>query len=214
VEEVKALFAEALATGAQPSEVFPDLFEGEPRFSSPQAAQRFYGNLFGLWDRLAAGHSEEPKAERPERPAPPPALPQPALLGRPPEDAFVEECFRYLASLQDRDRRRLRDRFEQRESDLIQAIASLKLEASAEDVGVDMGFELWVMAELALGPKVGRTDFGKLRQPPPAEINAALARYLEEWLEEATLDERDPLRAEDRARLQPMLQAAIAQLVG
>jgi hypothetical protein len=215
VEEVKACFAEALTTGAKPSDAFPSLFEGEPHFPSPQVAQQLYGNLFGLWDRIADGHPEEPalSAPRPERPAATRAVDPPKAIDRAPDGDFVEQAFRYLASLPERERRRWRDRFEQRESDLIQAIATLKLEPAAEEVGVDMGFELWLMAELALGTKVGRTDFGRLRSGGAAGANPAMEAYLSEWLSEAMLDEEDPLRPEERARLEPLLLAAIAQLV-
>ncbi len=216
VEEVKALFAEALAAGAAPNEVFPGLFEGEPHFPSPQVAQQLYGNLFGLWDRIAEGHTEEPPAARPERPARP-TLPRPLdpppVLGQPPDEAYVEQAFRYLTSLPPKERRRLRDRFEQRESDLIQAIATLQVQPAAEEAGVEMGFELWLIAELALGARVGRTDFSQLRAPGEAGANPALEAYLEEWLQEAMLDETDPLQQADRDKLEPMLRAAIAQLV-
>ncbi|HYG70272.1 MAG TPA: hypothetical protein VD838_21525 [Anaeromyxobacteraceae bacterium] len=54
-DEVAALFSRAQADGEDRSSVIPALFPDEPRFASPDAARRLYGNLFGLWARLAAG---------------------------------------------------------------------------------------------------------------------------------------------------------------
>jgi hypothetical protein len=176
-------------------------------------AKRLYGNLFGLWDRLVAGGSVEPAAG-PSRPAPPPPVPPAptAIDGRVPDDAFVEAAFRHLSALPDRERQRKRDRFEQRESDLLQAVLALKLTPEAEQAGLDLAFELWAISELALGDRLGRTDFGQLRAGTPAPAQPALERYLDEWLGEAMLDETEPLSAEERAKLEPLLRSAIGQL--
>ena len=54
-DEVAEHFRTATAAGEPRGDVIPSLFPEEPRFESPEAARRLYANLFGLWDRVAAG---------------------------------------------------------------------------------------------------------------------------------------------------------------
>src|SRR5512132_477096 len=79
-EEVAKRFRRAQAEGAERSEAIPSLFPSEPRFASPDEARRLYANLFGLWNRVAAGLSASddlpdpgpaPKAQRDGVPEPP-----------------------------------------------------------------------------------------------------------------------------------------------
>src|SRR5512141_2816101 len=63
-DEVAERFKRAQAAGEARSAVIPALFPEEPRFDTPQEARRLYGNLFGLWGRLAAGlgtHDDTPE---------------------------------------------------------------------------------------------------------------------------------------------------------
>src|SRR5919204_5087327 len=60
--EVAERFRAAHAAGADRSDAIPALFDAEPRFSSPDEARRLYGNLFALWDRIAAGRSADDDA--------------------------------------------------------------------------------------------------------------------------------------------------------
>lgn len=208
VDEVKELFREALATQQTPSSTFPELFEAEPRFPSPELARRLYGNLFGLWSRVARGILDEPRGqvEKPQEPEPVPP-PQPIAGAELPDD-FVEAAFAALTTLPAKERQRQRDRFEQRESDLVEVIRQLHLAPEAELAGVDLAFELWLICTWALADRVGRTDFSSLRAPAPKGAQPALERYVAEWLAEAEVDEEEPLSAEDRARLEPVLRAA------
>src|SRR5512137_2870976 len=67
-EEVADHFRAACAAGEPRGDVIPSLFPEEPRFESPDAARRLYANLFGLWDRVAAGmgiDADEPVAAEP-----------------------------------------------------------------------------------------------------------------------------------------------------
>src|SRR2546423_4153246 len=61
VATVKDVFAQAHAAHDPPSEAIPALFPEEPHFPSPELARRLYGNLFGLWDRVARGQLDEPR---------------------------------------------------------------------------------------------------------------------------------------------------------
>src|SRR5438309_1782663 len=80
--EVSGRFAAAQASGRDRSEVIPTLFPAEPHFDSPDQARRLYGNLFGLWDRIAAGQGAGDDApELAGGELPPPPLPERGSLG-------------------------------------------------------------------------------------------------------------------------------------
>jgi len=212
IDAIKAVFQQAQADGASPSEVFPALFEGEPHFASPEDARRLYGNLFGLWDRVAAGELEEPRA-RPEKPAAPAVIAPPAEIeGKVLPDGFVQAALGALTTLPEKERTKQRDRFEQRESAVCEAIRELGLPPGAELAGLDLAFEVWLLCGWALGARAGRTDFVRLQKPAPRGSQPALERFIAEWLGEAELDEEEPLTSQDRAKLEPLLRQAAEQL--
>ncbi|MBS2026852.1 MAG: hypothetical protein JST54_03020 [Deltaproteobacteria bacterium] len=205
---IKDIFQEAQKEGDQPSDVFPALFAQEPRFPSPDLARRLYGNLFGLWDRVARGQLDEPKG-RPAAPeVPEPIAPPPAIEGATIPDEFVQAALGALTTLPEKERGRQRDRFEQRESELCESLRQLKLSDGAEQAGLDLSFELWLLCGWALGERAGRTAFKALRDPPQEGSQPALERFIAEWLGEAELDEDDPLKPEERQKLEPFLRRA------
>jgi hypothetical protein len=212
VDDTKEIFMEAQAEGMRPAQAFPELFDGEPRFASPALALRLYSNLFGLWDRMADGKTDEPSAHEPKpRPPPPPPAPEPLEKGKPLTDAFVEAAFAHLSATPAREARRHHDRFEQKESDLIQAIAQLKVDPPAEEAALQLAFELWAISQLAYGDDAGRTTFAKLRAGE-GTAPEALVRYIDESLTEAEIANDDAMSADDRAKLEPLLRAAAGQL--
>lgn len=211
-DAVKALFQQAHAEHAVPGEVFPALFEAEPRFASPELARRLYGNLFGLWERVAAGKLEEPKIHAESAPAPEPIAPPPPIEGAEIPDGFVEAALGALTTLPAKERSKQRDRFEQRESALVETLRQLRLSPGAEEAGLDLGFELWLLCGWALGDRAGRTDFTQLRNPGPRGTQPALDRFIAEWLGEAELDEEEPLAVAEREKLEPLLRHAAEQL--
>lgn len=206
--EVKELFREALAAHETPATTFPELFEGEPRFPSPDIARRLYGNLFGLWDRVARGVLEEPRV-REEKPPPPEMVPPPPPLEvAVVTDEFVEAAFKSLTTIPEKERQRQKDRFEQRESEWVELIRRLGLQPMSEEAALECAFELWLVCGWALGPKLGRTDFTRLRSPAPKGTQPALDRFIADWLGEAELDEDEPMTPEDRQKAEPLLRAA------
>jgi hypothetical protein len=211
-EAVKALFKEAQLAGALPSEVFPGLFEAEPKFASPEAARRLYGNLFGLWDRIAAGQLDEPRSRSEKAAPPPPIPPPPEVEGALIPDGFVQAALGALTTLPEKERTRQRDRFEQRESELCDAIRQMNLSPGAEQAGLDLAFEVWLLCGWSLGARAGRCDFSALQKPTPQGSQPALDRFIAEWLGEAELDEEEPLSASERQKLEPLLRMAAEQL--
>ncbi len=119
-EEVAERFALARAEGDDRSEAIPALFEEEPRFPSPDEARRLSANLFGLWDRVAAGlgaADDAPEVAQPRR-APAAAPDRGSLAGDRLTPEFVEAMWKHVASLPEREARRLRDRFQNVQPDL------------------------------------------------------------------------------------------------
>ena len=210
---LKDVFAAAQQEGAVPGEVFVALFAEEPRFESPEAAKRLYQNLFGLWDRVARGDSGEPVGGRPvavEKPAP---LPPPdEVEGTEIPEAFVQAALGALATLAEKERAKQRDRFEQRESAACERIRLLQLSAAGEEAALELAFELWLLCTWALGARAGRTDFARLGAGELAPAQPALGHFVGLGLGEAELDDDEPLSADERARIEPLLHRVAAML--
>lgn len=206
-------FREAISEGGAAGEVIPGLWEGEPRFPSPELALRTYANLLGLWDRLAAGLAPEPAPE----PAPGPRRREPAPAPEPPgegplPDAFVEAAWRYLADLPAREIERLTHRYENLEPDLSEFARLEAGEDAAADDADTLVFELWAMLDLARPRRerraVSRADLaaaaGSSGNPEPV-----LDRYVDEAVAEAQLDDEAPLTEEQAARVRGIARTAV-----
>jgi len=214
-EEVAERFRAAQASQEARNEAIPGLFEREPHFASTEEPRRLYGNLFALWDRLAAGRSVEGDAQEaslePTDTAVPPLPPRGATAGDelPPE--LVEAVWKHLAALDERERRRLRDRFENAQPDLVAWLDVVALPESGADVAQDLALETWAMFDVAFGERVGAVPFQELRacevEPPCLEAaQHALAAYAAEALDLAQ-DEDAAFGAADRAQVERVVAA-------
>jgi hypothetical protein len=209
-EEVAERFRSAQASRVARNEVIPALFEQEPHFASPEEPRRLYGNLFALWDRVAAGLSAAEDAPEsalpPARAAALPLPPRGATAGDelPPE--LVEAVWKHLAALDERERQRLRDRFDNAQPNIVAWLDAVPLPESGAAVAHDLAFETWAMFDVAFGDRVGAVPFQELRacQAEPACIEAsqhALAAYAAEALDLA--QEEDPtFGVADRAQVE------------
>ena len=213
VADVVEMLKTGLDAEMQPDEVFPELFDEEPRFTSPADARRLYANLFGLWDRLAAGRSVEPTG-RPvgtgREAAPPPEPMEPPLS---PE--FVEAAWKHLADLPPKDMERWLHKWANIQPELTEALQLESGEdAEVADTADTLAFEVWVMLELAqhtrIRPVRMEEFLGQLRSKTAPE--PALDRYIEDALEEARLDEEQPLSDEQSAKVGSLVRAAVRAL--
>ena len=209
-EEVAERFQVAQSSGEERSDVIPALFPDEPRFDSPDDARRLYGNLFALWDRMAAGLSvaEDAPAATPE-PAVPPKLhlpPRGAARGSQLPSAIIESVWKYLDALPDRERRRLRDRFEGSQPNIVAWLDVVPMPDEGALAAHDLVFETWAMFDVAFGERVTAVEFRELRalesEPPPLEASQpALATYVGEALD-IVVEEDPALGAPQRAQIE------------
>lgn len=221
--EVAERFQRAQAGGQERSDVVPALFPDEPRFESADAARRLYGNLFALWDRLAAGFTavDDAPALRSEpalgpSPGPPPLPPRGAAHGDQLASQLVEAVWKHLAALSERERTRLRDRFEGAQPDLTAWLQARPLPDEAAVAAEDLAFEAWAMFDVAFGERLGKVEFSELRaleaEPPTLEARQpALAAYVAEALD-LVAEEEPVFGAAARAQVERALATVAAAL--
>jgi hypothetical protein len=215
-DEVARHFRAACAAGEPRSDVIPSLFPQEPHFETPDAARRLYANLFGLWERVAAGlgvDADEPVAVE-SLPPPPPE--RGAVDGRVLPPPFVEAAWRWLAALPGRETTRLRDRFQNLQPDLDAWLGEVELPESGGLAAHDLVFEAWVMFDRAFDDRLGDVDWKELREleaePPALEsVQPALAGYVAEQLDNLQ-DEEPDFGAPERAQVERVIATAGAAL--
>jgi hypothetical protein len=219
-EEVAARFTAAQAAGEPRAAVIPTLFEQEPRFGSPDEARRLYGNLFGLWERLASGRG--PHDDAPEvvaEPPPPPPLPRRGQVsGTELPAELVETAWRWLAAAPPREVARLRDRFTHVQPDLAAWLDTVPLPESGLLAATDLGFEGWAMLDVAFGDRLGAVAWRELREvtrePPALETTQpAFAGYASEQLDLLEAEDQ-AFTAEARAQVERVVAAVVAALTG
>lgn len=221
-EDVVVVFQRAQRAGEPRSAVIPTLFASEPRFAGPDEARRLYANLFGLWDRLAAGlgaHDDAPEVV-PEPAGPPPMPERGAVPGRLLTPELVEAVWMNLAAAAPREAQRRRDRFMNVQPDLAGWLEAVPLPDSGALAAQDLAFEAWCMFDQAFGERLGVVEFRDLqaidREPPPLEtVQPALASYVAEQLD-VLADEDPAFGAAERAQVEKVaatLGAALTEAV-
>jgi hypothetical protein len=216
--EVAERFRSALAAGQERSDVIPTLFTHEPRFASPEEARRLYGNLFALWSRIGKGLSvmDDLPAAVEEPPAPPARKlpPRGTARGTQLSALLVDDVWKHLDTLSDRERQRLLDRFEAAQPNVVAWLDAIPLVEEGVAAAHDLAFETWAMFDVAFGDRVGEVSFQTLRatQAEPAPLDAtqpALAAYVAEALD--ILAEED---AQFGATARAQVERAVAVVAG
>jgi hypothetical protein len=217
-EEVAERFQRAQAAGEARSTVIPGIFPQEPRFETPEDARRLYGNLFGLWSRLAAGLGA--RDDMPEVvPEPEEAEPLPER-GSLPGDVLtaevVESVWTGLADASPRELQRRRDRFMNAQPDVMAWLESVPVPDVGSLALQDLAFEIWTMFDQAFGERLGTVEFRDLRdlekEPPPlAEVQPALWTYISEQLD-LSGEEDAAFDAAVRAQVERALSSVAAVL--
>ena len=214
VPEVIEVFKSAQAGHVEPDEAFPDLFDDEPRFTSAADARRLYANLFGLWDRVAAGGAIEPTG-RPESKHRE-AAPAPEPMAPPLSAEFVEKAWKHLVDLSPKDMERWLHKWVNTQPELTEALQVEAVDDTAvADTADTLTFEVWAMVELAqttrLRPVLMDEFLKELKSKDVPE--PAIEQYIEDALEEAKLDDEQPLSEEQAEKVGQMVRAAVRALV-
>lgn len=216
VAGLKEAIRAAQERGEAAAGLFPTLFEKPPRFGSPEQAVRLWGNLFGLWDRIASGGPVEPASPQPraaaeEQSAPEPS-PRPEPLGDGPlTDAFVQAAWRHLGGLPERELEKLSHRFDNTQSELAELV---QFEAGESNAAIDtadtLAFEIWAILGMARPDGALRSvsveEFHQARASSDP-IDPALDRYLTEIIGEAELSDEEPLSEEDAPEVLELARA-------
>lgn len=218
-EEVARRFERAQRAGEDRAAVIPGLFPEEPRFEGPDAARRLYGNLFGLWARIATGLgvADDAPALPEAQPSPPPPLPRRGSVpGAELTPELVEAVWKNLAAEPPRAIARRRDRFQNGQPDLAAWLDAVPLPESGAVAATDLVFETWVMFDHAFGERLRAVEFRDVRaleaEPPPmGEEQPALAAYVAEQLDLAA-DEDPAFGPPERAQVEHALATAAAAL--
>ncbi|MBZ4395769.1 MULTISPECIES: hypothetical protein [unclassified Myxococcus] len=213
--EVFARMQAAHARGRPQGDVIPGLFEGEPRFPSPDIARKLYQNLLGLWDLVVEGRGVRLEdGERPPRPKKSrPVAPADFHPGEPSSE-FIETAWRYLED-DEKARTRLMHAFENRQDALLGALDAAGLTDEGYGVARHLLFELYAMLELGWSPGVASVRPAALvadtTAPPVPE---SLRTYAAEALFEAEQDEEQPLTAQELEVVRTLVQRGLAALWG
>lgn len=226
-------FARAIREGQAAPAVIPTLFAGEPRFGGPEDALALYGNLLGAWDLLEDGvdpaellaprppapePAEEALPEEPEEEGAPVAEPvRGAVEGKeiPPEP--VDATWRWLDSLPNREKVRVRDRYENAQPDLAEWARTQGLDGVAQDVLEQLVFEISELFDRAFGERYGLVRFRALLGADPGEgrkAQPAAAAYVDESLAEVEADDEAPIEPGQRNEVERLCLTAIAAMDG
>lgn len=215
VDGVFETFQEAQKEGATPAEVFPVLFDSEPRFPKAEVARRFYENLFGLWELAKSGGAlpppKEPRPPRVKREKPEPPEP---FGTEEPSAAFVERASRFLEG-DERTLLRLHDSFENRQDAMLGSLDATGLSDEGYVAARQVLFELFAMLELGRASfpgQLGKASVACVAEdvfegpvPEKAQLPEALGAFVEKSLQEKDL----PAQELERIRM-TVLQGAVA----
>jgi len=203
------------AEGRSRQEVIPALFEGEPRPPSPEIARKLFQNLLGLWELVEQGRkvpldvSQRPPRIKKEAPPPP------GRFGAgEPDDAFVEDAWRYLEGMSKHERGRLLDAFENRQDSLLGYLDDSGLSDEGYATARQLCFELFAMLELGTdhGTRAVRPEELAGKNAVSQDAPPSLTGYVDEALFEAQQDEEQPLSRDESAQVRERVMQGLSAL--
>jgi hypothetical protein len=197
---------QAHQAGQDRSEVIPTLFEGEPRPPSPEVAQKLFENLLGLWQlieqnrKIPLGPSDGPPRVKVKKESLPPPPPFAAEL---PTTEEIEVAWRYLEGVNDREKGRLLDAFENRHDAVLSHLDEPGLSDEGYATARQLCFEVFALLELGVprgtrGVHPEELSGGKAVR---GDAPPSLVAFVDEALFEAQQDEEQPLSHDESARV-------------
>lgn len=211
VDDVVGAFREAVSKNVPPQPVIMGLWEDEPRFESPEAAEALFSNLLGLYELIASGapfdlgRQTGPLAatRREKAPKPPP------LGVEPPSSDWLELAWRFLEDAP-RERERLGHAFDNRQDALVSVIDASGLSDAGFAVARELCFEVFAMLEL--GGRSPRAFDDEALPARDAALPAALEAWLDDGLVEAEAADELPLPEAEHPAVRALVRRLVAAL--
>ena len=211
VDQVAEAFRAAQKDDQPAAPVIHALFEDEPHFPSVKDARALFGNLFGLWELLQTGASVDLKAPmvRSKPPLPPSAPPFFPREG--PDEAWVEQAWRYVEVAPPKEHQRLRHAYDHRTDWVVTWLDEQGLSELGFGFAQHLLFELFAMLELGSPKGIGVAE-APVNKDEAIWVPPALTAYAEEAVFEAEHDEEEPLPQEEARRLHSIMGLALGAL--
>ena len=171
VADIIEEFQAGVEEGSEPSDIIPLLWEGEPRFSSPDQARRTFANLFGLWDEIHKAQLGDLITLLP-----------PAEVERPLTPKYTEFLWKQFEELTDKDFRRTQSRFENTSDGLNQYLAARMdtLSPKAVEVSFQLAFECWWILDTVESANITLPTYDQLLET-------------EAWFDDGNIDQEPAL---------------------
>ena len=211
-EEVVDEFEAGVEEGSRAHDIIPLLWEeSEPDFADSSAARRTFGNLFGLWDLIAADAVID-LIQLPEFDPSGPLTPE-----------HAERAWSELDGLSDKEIARAVDRFENLQPEVSNFVNERLIDHSdlAAGCALSHAFEAWWIIDHLRGAngytRASRTalnDAFKALEETAEEVEPALAILATTGLWEQAADEEMPLSEDSISAIERVLQAIRMALRG
>lgn len=212
VDDVVQAFRDAVAKEVPPQPVIMALWADEPRFESPDDAERLFSNLLGLYELVASGQPFDlgagMKVERTRKQR----APAPSPLEGAPDSEWLESAWRYLDDAP-RERERLGHGFDNRQDSLVSVIDASGLSDAGFAFVRELCFEVFAMLELG-GLHLGSVEEADVPAEPLETLPEALVRWVDDGLVEAEEADEQPLPEEEHPDVRDLTLRLLSALWG
>ncbi len=209
-DDVVEAFEEAHREQVPVRDVIADLWDDEPRFSSPHVAQKLYANLFGLFDLIAQGQwpnmpSLEVKPQKTRAPMPVPLGPNE------PDAEFVAQAWRYFDD-HPKERERLAHAFENRQNEVITWLDAQEFSDGAFSLVHQLAGDVFALIELGGTKTANLQARDVLNDISSVTLPQVFSEWIESAVSEARHDESMPLSDMEAKRVREASTAIAAAL--